>query len=409
MIRPNYCSSRNLQVDSQIMGSTNYLSSAYVIIKRGSTVLSVGDKYIPGETLTVSFSLTGTQFVFQVSNGHFTGATTYTGCGAGTRFTSNYPNLSDRTSVDWVLPGTGSGQVSVIGGHADDYIAVGVTAAFYLTESPPPSSTPTLTPSRSPSFLPTFTPSMMPLISSYPTNNPITASPINQPSLTPSKSPTIVPSLAPSFSPNTKAPLFSLSPVAPVIVGTVDSIAILQSISNVDITLLSSAEGILALQNAISKTIQPYIKPTDVTITSIALGLGGSLKANRRILVLGNALISFTVNVPAGTGYTVLPQFQIAVKFGIFTNLLQNAATASSGLLAATATSAPVAITTAPAVSPPTVKFVPREGPSEETINVAVITGSVFGSILLFGYMYVIYKAGNRAILQEYTKKFAYV
>lgn len=204
----SYCSTP-ITVGTYIMGYSASSSSSYsVSVKRGAVALSSGSSYIPGETLSISFSSSPSEYVIQVSNAVFTSGTT--GCS----------NTRVITSGNVQMPSAGSGNVVLWAGWANGQSTVHISPNFILVEatSSKPSVAPTtrypssilsikpsVVPSRSPTVSPTVyipgTPTLTPTISLHPSSL-LSILPSSSPTTSfPSQNPTIYPSFEPSSLP----------------------------------------------------------------------------------------------------------------------------------------------------------------------------------------------------------------
>ena len=129
MITSKYCST-SLTVGTYInnMGTCVDGTSRSVQVYRGSTLLTTGDSYVAGESLTVKLSSTSGEYCFEASNAVFSGSDV--GC-SGRR-----TNIDGQTLT---MPTDGS-TVSVWAGWATSQTDVAITSTFVLN---PPSTTAT--------------------------------------------------------------------------------------------------------------------------------------------------------------------------------------------------------------------------------------------------------------------------
>lgn len=175
-----------LATSSTIMGSKCALSSSRTVqVKRGSTVITSGSSYIPGESLTILLSSTSGEYVFETNIGTFTS-------GSCNRFTSN-----NGVTATLVLPKSGSGTVSIKAAYATKYGTVSLTSTITLVEgiisSNTPSSKPTLIPTTvSPTIKPSTTPTYL---IGAPTPNPTSPKPSSYPT---SSSPSSISTYSPT-------------------------------------------------------------------------------------------------------------------------------------------------------------------------------------------------------------------
>ena len=129
MITDAYCST-SLTVGTYInnMGTCVDGTSRSVQVYRGSTLLTTGDSYVAGESLTVKLSSASGEYCFEASNAVFSGSDV--GC-SGRR-----TNIDGQTLT---MPTDGS-TVSVWAGWATSQTDVAITSTFVLN---PPSTTAT--------------------------------------------------------------------------------------------------------------------------------------------------------------------------------------------------------------------------------------------------------------------------
>ena len=206
---PNYiCNScaTALAAGNSYMGSLSQTSSSKtVVVKRGATVLSSGDPYTAGETLSVSISSSSDvaiSAVIEVSSGTISGGSTCDSrrsCDSGTG-----------GSDTWTLPTTGTASIKMA--WASGYGTVYITNSFTLELAAPPTAAPTtaaptVVPTPVPTALPTEVPSEspteVPTVNNAPTLAPATASPTEVPTLAPTEEPTTA---TPTESPTTAVP-----------------------------------------------------------------------------------------------------------------------------------------------------------------------------------------------------------
>lgn len=120
-----YCST-SLSVGTVMMGFPAQSStSRSVVVKRGTTALSSGANYVPGETLSLSISSTSGEYVIEVSpNAPFV-ASSKTGCSSNTR---------SITAGTITLPNGGGGTVTIFPSWATGQSTVFIGSSFVLND-----------------------------------------------------------------------------------------------------------------------------------------------------------------------------------------------------------------------------------------------------------------------------------
>ena len=160
---------RSITAGTSIMGKSAISeTSRQITVKRGSTFLSSGDSYTPGEQLEVSISDTSGQYVFELNQGSFQGGS----CTGSRRYANGIGSLN--------TPITGSGSLVILGAWAPSKTNVRIVPPFTLIEAvASPTSHPTLLPTIEPTLEPTVEPSFQPTPkpgeTSLPTQHPTTA------------------------------------------------------------------------------------------------------------------------------------------------------------------------------------------------------------------------------------------
>ena len=131
----------SLSAGSTMMGySAVNSASNSVQVRRGSTLLSSGANFLPGETLHVTLSNTGGEYVFEADGGaSFSGG----GC-SNRRSTASVALLQ--------MPSSATGSVNIWAGYAGGQSRVSITNKFTLVGG---SSPPTYEPSKAPTTLQT--------------------------------------------------------------------------------------------------------------------------------------------------------------------------------------------------------------------------------------------------------------
>ena len=175
------CATTPFVVGAAYMGGSLASTQISVVVKRGSTVLSTGSTYVPGETLTLSLSATtgvgGS--AFEVSAGAIAGGS----CGTAPSVT----RLCASTG-SWTLPTFGDVTAQVSWSSGPSNAKVYMSDVFVLKVSTPePTHMPSLAP-IAPTVAPTLFPTVVP----------------GDPSPEPTRSPTFAPSAAPSHEPTTQ-------------------------------------------------------------------------------------------------------------------------------------------------------------------------------------------------------------
>jgi hypothetical protein len=207
---------RTLTAGTTIMaGPAVSSSSRSVVIMRGSTALASGDAYLPGETLTVSISTTGGEYVFEALGGaaFASGTCTSTRSPIDKAGTLVMPSSGTVTvKVAWATQYgivSISDMVTLVAGGASPTASPTQVPVATPTNAPvaSPSAIPTFAPSQAPSFLPTFTPSEPPTHAptlqptaavGSPTAQPTTGAPTSIPTARPSGAPSNIPTAGPS-------------------------------------------------------------------------------------------------------------------------------------------------------------------------------------------------------------------
>ena len=382
------CSTK-LNAGTYIMSSKAVNSdSRSVIVKRGSANLVSGSSYVAGETLTISISATGGQWIFEASNAQFVGGS----CTDKFRSNSFSP-----TSASLKMPSSGTVTVKVA--WASSQNVVSISSVFTLL-APIATVSPTPTPTVNPTVLPTVLPTKMPTVApsaaatraptAIPTNPAPTAGPslpvptavptTHPPSTTPSLVPTSIPTKFPTASPSTKPtsrptahpttrPSSYPTSIPTTLANVRATFTASQTFSNVSVDDFDDSKSSEALSRAVASSV-PGMKPGDIEVLSVSETF---LDEHHARTLLGprppNAvLVTFLISFYSSTGEDGLSTRYESLSFALsaalsdvqFTATLQDIAASigANSLLYA------VGSLVVPTISDPTIIPHPTPGPT---------------------------------------------
>ena len=336
--------SKPLAVGYSIMGGGAYLTSGTqsVVVKRNDVILISNSPYIPGETLTISFSdSTSGEYVIDTTKGSFSGSNV--GC-SNTRFYDN--TYSALRVVSLVMPQSGSGDVSLVVGWVNSDAPLMLTNRFTLVE--PASEISSIIPSLPPS-VPTLVPTFSPIISS---------------------------SIVPSFKPTISLYVNPTNDVSKTLV------TVRQQLENVEEVVFRTNEGQSAFKTAVVISLTNKIQASDVVIVNVIFS---SNPAKSRVLSIGKVTVIYTINAPT----TVTSELQTTGFLDLFQTNLRTAAMTNdvSGLQLVTVSSAPTFTVNNPTSAP-----IYAASSSSTVPIVAIAVGCIGGFLLLLAMFCICHK-----------------
>lgn len=284
--------SHDMKVGSTRLMGTGVSDTTYsMVVKRGSTTLSSGSDYTPGEALTVSTTKSGGNQAMEVEGG----AQFSNGVCTNRRIKSG-------SSTTVTMPSSGSGDVKFWMGWQTGRAPVKISSTFTLkeaTNSPPtpdPTPNPTPTPTPEPTRLPTPHPSSKPttptgyptaepsMPSGKPSGIPTTAPTLTQSPTSPSLAPSSVPSNHPTNEPSSKP---SIQPTTFTEGGfNVGALVELSGVTEANVNAVAFRTGLkITIANTLSKN------ESDILITSITF-----TSPRRRLTTISDMKIDVTFN-----------------------------------------------------------------------------------------------------------------
>merc|ERR1711871_360161 len=108
--------------ETGLMGTGTSSTTYSIVVKRGSTSLSSGDNYTPGETLTVSTTKGGSNQVMEVEGG----------AAFSSSVCSNRERVLSGSSTSVTMPASGNGDVRFWMGWQSDKAPVKISNTFTL-------------------------------------------------------------------------------------------------------------------------------------------------------------------------------------------------------------------------------------------------------------------------------------